>query len=87
MDPLFHPPPHVLYSGTKSTSEVPGVDFGGWILGGGSFNFGLILQKKEKRNNFSNRLIFSSGVSPIDWLQSTLKIRRCAKFFIKFGGF
>ena len=49
VDPLFHPPPHVLYSGTKSTSEVPGVDFGGWILGGGSFNFGLILQKKEKK--------------------------------------
>jgi hypothetical protein len=24
------------------------LDFGGWILGGGSFNFGLIL--KEKRN-------------------------------------
>ena len=49
VDPLFHPPPHVLYSGTKSTSEVPGVDFGGWILGGGSLNFGLILQKKRKK--------------------------------------
>ena len=50
VDPLFHPAPHVLYSGTKSTSEVPGVDFGGWILGGGSFNFGLISQKKKKKN-------------------------------------
>jgi hypothetical protein len=60
------------------------LDFGGWILGGGSFNFGLILKKEEEINKFSNRLIFSSGGSPIDWLQSALKIRRCAKFFIKF---
>jgi hypothetical protein len=42
------------------------LDFGGWILGGGSFNFGLILEKKKKRNFFLNRLIFSSRVSPID---------------------
>jgi hypothetical protein len=61
------------------------VDFGGWILGGGSIDFGLILQKK--RNTISKRLIFSSEVSPIDWLQSALNIRRCAKFFMKFWGF
>jgi hypothetical protein len=57
------------------------LDFGGWILGGGSLNFGLILKKY-----ILNRLIFSSGGSPIDWLQSALKIKRCAKFFIKFWG-
>jgi hypothetical protein len=26
-----------------------GVNFGGWILGGGSLNFGLILKKKAKK--------------------------------------
>jgi hypothetical protein len=76
-----------LYYGKKSTAEVPVSGFGGWILGGGSFNFGLILQKEKKRNTFSKRLIFSSEVSPIYWQQSALKIRRCAKFFIKFWGF
>jgi hypothetical protein len=57
-------------------------------FGGGSFNFWPDLGKKiKKRNTFSKRLIFSSKVSPFDWLQSALKIRRCAKFFMKFWGF
>jgi hypothetical protein len=59
VDPLFHPPPHVLYSGTNSTSEVPVSGFGVWILGDGSFNFGLILIF------FLNRLIFSLGVTAV----------------------
>jgi hypothetical protein len=42
-------PPHVLYSGTNSTSEVPVSGFGGWFLGGGSLNFGLIFYKKKKK--------------------------------------
>jgi hypothetical protein len=42
---------------------------------------------EKQKEKISNRLIFSSGGSPIDWLQSALKIRRCAKFFIKFWGF
>ena len=87
VDHLIHPPPHVLYSGTNSTSEVPVSGFGGWILGGGSLNFGPILKKEKKRNTFSKRLIFSSEVSPIDWLQSALKIRHCATFFVKLWRF
>jgi hypothetical protein len=45
------------------------------------------LEKQNKRNKFSKRLNFSIGGSTIDWLQSALKIRRCAKFFIKFWEF
>jgi hypothetical protein len=77
-----------LYSGTNSTSEVPVLDnFGFWILDNFGFwaNVTPDLEKNiKKRDKFSKRLIFSTGGSPIDWLQSALKIRRCAKFFIKF---
>jgi hypothetical protein len=64
-------------------------NFGFWILDDFGFwtNLTPYLEIKQKRNKFSNRLNFSAGGSPIDWLQSALKIRRTAKFSIKFWGF
>jgi hypothetical protein len=54
------------------------LDFGFWILDNFGFwtNLTPDLEIKQKRNKFSNRLIFSTGGNPIGWLQSALKIRR-----------
>jgi hypothetical protein len=68
VDPLFHPPPRLLYPGTNSTSEVPVLAtftytpiFGQfWIL----TNVTLILKKEKKRNKLSNRLILAHEVAP-----------------------
>jgi hypothetical protein len=76
-------PPHLLYPGTNSTSEVPVLRKFTYTPVWTILDFG---QKLNIYNKFSERLIFffkKTGVSPTDWLQSALKIRRCAKFFIK----
>ena len=65
---------------------VGSFNLGFWILDNFGFRTNMtpdLFKINKKRNKFSKRLIFSTEVSPIDWLQCALKIRHPAKFFVK----
>ena len=66
---------------------VGSFNLGFWILDNFGFRTNMtpdLFKINKKRNKFSKRLIFSTEVSPIDWLQSALKIKRFENIFLFF---